>query len=580
MMKDQLSTGSAASTPASWQHHYGPHTAVHAPDADYPTLGAICWAAARRSPEAPAYSCVLPNGSWGTLTYAQLDAASDAFAGYLRGTLGIAAGDVVAIQGPNCLAWPVAFFGAQKAGCITTGVNPLYTAAEMQHQLSDSGARVLVVIDLFGDKVDAVLKATQVRHVVVFSVAEFFSAPKRALVSFVQKHLRRQVPRMRSPAVSMSRALVLGAARRNSLPGGSLHGAPLPKVALYQYTGGTTGTSKGAMVSHEAIIRNIPQVFAMLGDDVGRGGANCLMVLPLYHAFALGTALVGMPVRSNHTVLIPSPRPISNLRPALERFPPQILPAVNTLYKALLAEPWFRASPPTSLSACFGGGGPIHPSVSQAWSDLTGTTIVEMYGLTEGMMLTANAPAARRTGTVGVPLPGIELALLDEAGHPVPVGTSGEVATRGPNVMLGYLGQATESADQLRDGWLRTGDIGVFDKDGFLSIVDRKKDMVLVSGFNVYPTEVEEVLALHPGVREVAVVGVMDANTGEAVKAFISRADPTLTEQAMREHAATQLTNYKRPKHYVFLDELPKSAVGKILRRELREPMSQAASRT
>ena len=559
-------------TPQSiWHHHYTERTQVNANDADYPTLAAMCRAAAQRNPTAPAYSCVLPNGSWATLTYGQLGEASDAFAGYLLGTLGLSAGAVVAIQGPNCLAWPVAFFGSQKAGCITTGINPLYTPTEMRHQLSDSAAKVLVVIDMFGDKVDAVVQSTAVQSVVVFSVAEFFPPLKRAVVGFVQKYVRGQIPTIRTPVVPLKRAIALGRQHIKKIPTTAVRGAPSADVALYQYTGGTTGISKGAMVSHESIIRNIPQVFALLGDAVGRDGATCLMVLPLYHAFAMGTALVGMPVRGNHTVLVPNPRPISNLRVAFQRFSPQILPAVNTLYAALLAEPWFRELPSHELTACFGGGGPIHSSVSDAWLALTGTNIVEMYGLTEGMMLTANAPPARRRGTVGIPLPGIELTLLDEAGNQVATGTPGEVATRGKNVMKGYLGAQDEAASQFVGGWLRTGDIGIFDSDGFLSIVDRKKDMILVSGFNVYPNEIEDVIAQHPLVREVAVIGIPDIQTGEAVKAFVLRNDARLTQDALREHVEKQLTNYKRPKQYTFVDELPKSAVGKILRRSLRE---------
>lgn len=542
-----------------------------------PSMAALLAEATREHAGRPAFSCILPNGAYATLAFQDIGRQSDALAFYLREGLGLAPGDVVAIQSPNCLAYPVAAYAAMKAGLTLTGINPLYTAGEANHQLRDSGARALFVIDLFGDRLDEALSGTDVEHVIRLSVVDFFPAHKRALIHAVMKYARKQIPPMRRPSVALADALRRGAALQRGRSVLELtKDRSLDDVAIFQYTSGTTGRSKGAELTERNLLVNITQQDRYTGPKVREEDVEnptSLLVLPLYHVYALAIGAMNSMRMGAHLVLPPSPRPISNLRPAFEKFEITMLPGINTLFSELLKQDWFVQNPPRSLRWCFSGAAPLSPAVRQKWREVTGVRIFEGYGLTEGTCTVTSSPLDHtdKEGTVGKPLPGTEIRILDDEGNPLPAGQPGEVVIRGPQVMRGYRGRPDATADTIRDGWLHTGDIGILDEDGYLSIVDRKKDMLIVSGFNVYPAEIESVLTGHPGVQEAAVVGVPDERHGEAAWAYVVRRNPDLTSDALAAHCAGALTNYKRPRRFVFVDELPKSPVGKILRRDLRD---------
>lgn len=542
-----------------------------------PSMAEMLKAAAAEHGDKPSYSCVLPNGTSATLSFAEIDRHSDAIAFYLREELGLEPGDVVAIQAPNCLGYPVAAYGVMKAGLTLTGINPLYTIAETRHQLSDSGAKVLFVIDLFGDRVKEAIAGTAVTHVVRLSVADFFPPLRKFLIEAALRHLSRKLPAMSVPAIPLAEAIRLGRRRQKGRDVALLReGLGLERTAIYQYTSGTTGRSKGAEITEFNLLANITQQDHFNGERlraVREERETSLLILPLYHVYALAIGAMHAMRTGTHLVLAPSPRPLVNLKPAFEKFEITMLPGINTLFNELLKQDWFVANPPRSLKLCFSGAAPLSDATRERWEDLTGCRIYEGYGLTEGTCIVTSAPldGTFKPGTVGIPIPGTEIRILDETGQELPPGMPGEVVVRGPQVMRGYLNRPEETGEAIRDGWLHTGDIGIMDEDGFLRIVDRKKDMLIVSGFNVYPAEVEAALSSHPGVQEVAVVGVPDAKTGEAPIAYVVRRDPALDEQDLRRHAEGELTNYKRPRRYVFVDELPKSPVGKILRRELRD---------
>ncbi|RMD87172.1 MAG: long-chain fatty acid--CoA ligase [Alphaproteobacteria bacterium] len=541
-----------------------------------PSLGALMAEACAEYGSQAAFSIVLPNGWSASLDFATVDRLSDDCAWYLRRELGLAPGDVVAIQAPNILSYPIAAYGVFKAGLTLTGLNPLFTPAEARYQLADSGARALFVIDLAGDRLAETLEGTAVEHIVRLSVGDLFPAWRRALIS---ASLRRQgrLGRFTVPSLSLAQALRRG--RRHNRGPAADHLArdrALDDVAMIQYTSGTTGRPKGAEISERNLLVNMTQGEHFTGDTMRRlrgEGATSLLILPLYHIYALIIGTMHATRYGTHVVLIPNPRPLSNLRPAFERFEITVLPGINTLFAELLRQDWFVANPPRSLRLCFSGAAPLAKETRERWQELTGCPIYEGYGLTEGTCVITSSPlhAEAKPGSVGVPIPGTEIRIVDEGGHDLPPGEPGEVIVRGPQVMRGYRGRAAETAETVRDGWLHTGDIGFLDEDGFLTIVDRKKDMLLVSGFNVYPAEIEAVLAAHPGVAEVAVVGAPDDRSGEVPWAYVVRTDPTLDADTLAQHAAAELTNYKRPRRYVFLDALPKSPVGKILRRELRD---------
>jgi long-chain acyl-CoA synthetase len=554
-----------------WLQQYGTAIAAQLAPPTHANLAQMARAAAQRFAGQSAFTCVMPNGMYGSLSYAEVDAMSDAFAKYLRGTLGLAAGDRVAVQLPNGLAYPVALLGIVKAGCVAVNTNPLYTEREMAHQFADSGARAIVIVDLFADKLERILAQTRIEHVVLARVPEFFPALVQPIVQGVMKYWNRAVPAHGLQAVRLPDALAAGRALAGDAQA-YLQGVGQDTLALLQYTGGTTGVAKGAMLTHGNLLWNIEQMLAMSRSHIDEGREVVLTALPLYHIFAFTVNFLTMFRAGARNILVPSPRPIQNLQRAIENYRITWFTGVNTLYNALLNEEWFSAFPPKHIRAAGGGGAAMHQAVVQRWEAVTQAPLVEGYGLTEASPVVCFQPLAgpRRSDTIGIPAPMTDVRLVGDDGQDVALGQPGELILRGPQVMRGYWQRPEESAQVLREGWLYTGDVAVMSADGTFKIVDRKKDLILVSGFNVYPNEVEEALAHHEGVLEAAVIGVPDAKTGEAVRAYVVKRDAGLTAEAVLAHCRGLLTAYKVPASIEFRDELPKTPVGKILRRELR----------
>jgi long-chain acyl-CoA synthetase len=539
----------------------------------HPHLPAMLRDAAAHCPDRLAFTQCMPNGMNGSLRYREVERHSDAFAAWLRGTAGLEAGDRVAIQLPNTLAYPVAAFGVLKAGCVLVNTNPMYTASEMAHQFADSGARVLVIIDMFADRLPDVLPHTGIERVVTVRIDEFFPPVIAGIIRAVQKFWDRALPPVTVEHVTFQDALQAG---RQALDpdalGRYLEGVGHDTLAALQYTGGTTGVSKGAMLSHGNLLVNTQQMLQMVGSHIRPEQEIILTALPLYHIFAFTVNLLGFWQARARSILVPSPRPPGNLKRAFENYGITWITGVNTLFNALLNERWFVEYPPRQLRASVAGGMALHAPVAERWREVTGTPIVEGYGLTESApVLTFNLlEGLAKDGSIGVPVPGTVLRCVGDDGQTLPPGESGEIVARGPQVMLGYWQRPEESEKALAGGWLHTGDIGVMDEDGYFRIVDRKKDMILVSGFNVYPAEVEAIIARVPGIREVGVVGVPDPKTGEAVHAYVVADEPHPPEQEIIRHARQYLAAYKVPRRIEYREELPKSLIGKILRRELR----------
>ncbi len=517
-----------------------------------------------------AFTICLENGLHASLSYADTERQSDAFAAYLSQHLGLQPGDRVAVQMPNCLAYPVAVFGVLKAGLVLVNFNPLYTAREINLQLRDCGARALLLIDLFGDKLADGLRDTAVEHVLLAGITDGFPWWKKTLIRAVLK-LKGRLPAPTAPAETFQAALERGT---RLLAGKAYTAATLNRedLALLQYTGGTTGVAKGAMLTHANLLANLAQTQQIAGPVIRPGEETVLTALPLYHIFAFTFNMMTFFMNGGHNVLCPSPRPPSNLRKAFETFPVSKFSGVNTLFYALCQEPWFRDNPPP-IDLAIAGGTALHASVAEEWKKVVGSSICEGYGLSEtSPVVTVNQPTGRIVpGSIGIPLPATDVRIVDDQGNAVPEGEHGELAVRGPQVFEGYWNRPDETAQALRDGWFLTGDVATMDADGFIRIVDRKKDMIDVSGFNVYPNEVEEVLNAHPDVSEAAVVGVPVDNGGESVRAYIVRRSESLTDAALIEYAREQLTAYKVPREIIFRDELPKTPVGKILRKNLRQ---------
>ena len=537
------------------------------------TFGALLDAAAATHGDKPAMTTILPTGAEATISYTQMKAEAEAFAVYLRGVLKLTAGDTVAVMTANCIGFGVASMGIAKAGCISTNVNPLYTAPELEHQLNDSGAKVLVIIDLFGDKVDEVIKNTGVQQVITLSLLEYFSTVKRALLGFVLKRVKKVIPDMATPHITLKAALAAGKAASGGVDIAEYSAHVLPTdVALFQYTSGTTGRSKGAELTHQSVIANAYQAELMTEDLMSGTGETVLVILPLYHITAFALIFVAGMRTGAHSIMIPSPRPPSNLKAAFEKHKITWFTGINTLYAALLVEPWAKKELFKDVRFCGSGGAAQTTGVAQKWEDMTGIPIRQGYGMTECCgVLTFNPTDDNRLGSVGIPVPGMEVRIVDDAGKDVALGEPGEVIGRGPTVMKGYINRAEATAETIVDGWLHSGDIGVMDADGFIEIVDRKKDMILVSGFNVSPNEIEDTISKMAGVVQVGVVGIPDEKMGEAPAAFIVRADDSVTEESVVEACRAGLTNYKIPKRVQFVDEVPVTLSGKVLRRQLRD---------
>ncbi|MDH4066695.1 MAG: AMP-binding protein, partial [Acidobacteriota bacterium] len=502
-----------------------------------------------------------------------VDRLSDQFAVYLREVGGFAPGDRISILMPNCLAYPVVVFGALKAGVVMVNTNPLYTVPEVAHQAVDSGSVGLITIDVFAEKVAEALPKTPIRTVVVVSIADLLPPLKRLLVRLVQKYVKKMVPPVSFPHITFMRALAAGATRMDAGADPKVYARAMTHdtLAALQYTGGTTGVAKGAMLTHGNLLANIEQCLQAWRPWL-RDEEVILTALPLYHIFAFTANLMLFFVTGGRDVLVPSPRPLTNLRKLFETEPITWFTGVNTLFAGLMHEEWFVQRSSWSLRGSVAGGMALVPAVGDRWEQVTRTPIYQGYGLTETSPVVTLNPFHRvKRASIGVPLPGTDVRIVDDDGRDVPQGEPGELVVRGPQVMPGYWQRPDETARAIRDGWFYTGDVARMDEEGYVFIVDRKKDMILVSGFNVYPNEVEAAIAAHPGVRDCAVVGVPDEDTGEWVVAYVVRKDPGVTAGMIRAFCRQSLTAYKVPKLVIFREELPKSPVGKVLRKDLRD---------
>jgi long-chain acyl-CoA synthetase len=509
------------------------------------------------------------------LSYGDLDRLSLQFGCFLRNKLGLNKGDRVAIMLPNVLQYPVALLGILRAGLTVVNTNPMYTARELKHQLNDSGAAAIIVLENFAKTLEEVIRDTTVKHVITTSVGDMLGFPKSLIVNFVIKHRHKAIPPFNLPgATKFNDALRQGAGQ--TLPATDIGPEDL---AFLQYTGGTTGVSKGAMLTHRNMVANMLQVKHWFGTNVKPGEEIIITALPLYHIFALTcNCLVFLNV-GGLNVLITNPRDMAGFVKEIGKYRFTIITGVNTLFNGLLNTPGFADLDFSSLKLSMGGGMAVQRAVAEKWQQVTRCALFEGYGMTESSpVATVNRPDSKEyTGSIGVPAPSTELSIQDDDGKLMPQGETGEICIRGPQVMKGYWQRPEETAKTITsDGWLRTGDIGKMDERGYFFIVDRKKDMILVSGFNVYPNEIEDVVATHPGVLEVAAVGIPDDKSGEAVKLVIVKKDPNLTIEDIKAHCRAQLTGYKQPKIIEFRADLPKTNVGKILRRELRDPVTTA----
>ena len=512
------------------------------------------------------------------LTYAELDAMSKKLGAWLQGK-GLKKGARVAIMMPNVLQYPVAIAAILRAGYTVVNVNPLYTPRELEHQLNDSGAEAIIILENFATTLEHVLSKTRVKHIVVASMGDLLGLVKGSIVNFVVRNVKKMVPAFSLPnAIPFKQAVAEGAAI-------ALKPVELghDDVAFLQYTGGTTGVSKGATLSHRNVIANVLQSEAWAQPALNREPRieklTIVCALPLYHIFALTSCCLMGTRLGSMNILIPNPRDMPGFIKTLTKFKINMLPAVNTLYNGLLNNAAFATVDFSMLKVCNGGGMAVQKAVADKWFKLTGCPIVEGYGLSETAPVATCNPSDSTTftGTIGLPVPSTDIVILDDNGVVVALGQPGEIAIRGPQVMAGYWNNPAETAKVMTaDGFFKSGDIGVMDERGFIKIVDRKKDMILVSGFNVYPNEIEGVLAMHPGVLECACVGVPDEHSGEAVKLYVVRKDPTLTVDQLMEYCKENFTAYKKPKYIEFRTDLPKTNVGKILRRELRDEKKTA----
>ncbi len=538
---------------------------------EFPSIVSVLTQACERFNHNPAFS-----NMGRVLSYEDVDRLSLRFASYLLNELQLKKGDRVALMMPNILQYPIAIFGVLRAGLTVVNTNPMYTGRELRHQLIDSGAAVIVVMDMFAHTLAEIIGETAVRHVVITGLGDLLGFPKRALVNFTLRHIKKLVPDYLLPgAVNFNDALALGEAR----PVASVDIRP-DDIAFLQYTGGTTGVAKGAMLTHRNLVANMQQSSAWISRDCIPGKEVIITALPLYHIFALTSNCLVFMKFGGLNFLITNPRDMKGFVRAIAGSRLTAITGVNTLFNGLLNTPGFEALDFSTLHLALGGGMAVQRAVAERWKAVTGTTLVEAYGLTETSPACCMNPLnlSNFNGSIGVPIPSTDCCLKDEAGNMLAQGEVGELCARGPQVMAGYWQRPEETAMVIdADGWLHTGDMARMDENGFFFIVDRKKDMILVSGFNVYPNEIEDVLAMMPGVLEVAAVGVPDEHSGEAVKVVIVRKDPTLTAEQVKAFCRENLTGYKHPRIVEFRNELPKSNVGKILRRELRDSGKVAA---
>jgi len=552
-----------------WLKSYPEGVPAEIDNTQYSSVTQLLEESFRNYADRDAYACMDK-----TLTYRDVDTMSQHIGAWLQDK-GLQKGARVAIMLPNVLQYPVAMAGIMRAGYVVVNVNPLYTPRELAHQLNDSGAEAIIVLENFATTVQQVLGQTKVKHVIVGSMGDLLGGLKGMIVNLVVRKVKKMVPAYSLPkAISFKQMLAEGACLKLK-PVKQTH----DDIAFLQYTGGTTGVSKGAVLLHRNVVSNVLQNEAWLQFKPSSEQMVFVGALPLYHIYSLTISCFMSMRMGGLNLLIPNPRDIPGFVKELAKYKVTVFPAVNTLYNALLNNADFAKLDFSSYKICNGGGMAVQKAVADRWLKLTGTPIIEGYGLSEtSPVATANRVDIKEfTGTIGLPIPSTEVQILDDDGNVLPIGATGEIAIRGPQVMAGYWNRPEETAKSMTaDGFFKTGDVGIMDERGYTRIVDRKKDMILVSGFNVYPNEVEGVVAAHPGVLEVACIGVPDKNSGEAVKLFVVRKDPSLTAEALQEFCKNELTAYKKPKYIEFRDELPKTNVGKILRRELRDEKPKA----
>jgi long-chain acyl-CoA synthetase len=553
----------AGSAEPIWFASYPPGIPRSIDPDSYPSLSVMLLNACTRHAALPAFECLGVR-----ITYTEWERLSRAFAAFLIEEAKCRPGDRIAIMLPNLLAYPVAFLGAIRAGLTVVNVNPLYTPRELKEQLEDSGAAAIVIMENFAHKLEAALPETNVSHVVVARLGDFMPTFKRSLLNFANTYVRRAVPAWRFDTFALLHEACGHQPSPNYKDAQPQGAAP----ALLQYTGGTTGVPKGAILTHRNLVANTLQCRAVIAPYLPEEQGSVLTPLPLYHIFSLTANLLAFALMGGLSVLVPDPRDVKGLIRTMRRARVATMTGVNTLFNALLNAPEFAALDFSKLKFAVGGGAAVQSAVATRWREVTGTELVEGYGLTEASpVVCINPVRSPKIGTVGLPVPSTEVAIRDDHGNDLAVGEAGEICVRGPQVMKGYWQRPDESGFVLTPGgWLHTGDIGAFDAEGFLKILDRKKDMVNVSGFKVFPNEVEEVIAQHPGVLEAAVIGVADPHTGQGVKLFVVRRDPALIEADLTKFARERLAAYKVPKVIVFVDSLPKSNVGKIIRRDLK----------
>ncbi len=532
---------------------------------EYQNIQAVLKQSCERFADKPAFSNL---GK--TLTYGELYTLSGEFAAYLQQNTDLQPGDRIAVQLPNLLQYPVVVFGAMRAGLIVVNTNPLYTSREMEHQFNDSGAKALVCLANMAHLAEEVLPKTGIRHVVVTEVGDMLPPVKRLLVNAVIKHVKKMVPAYNLPkAIKFKDAMALGRGKtaREANPASD-------DIAVLQYTGGTTGVAKGAMLTHRNIVANMLQCRALMGSELGNGCETMVAPLPLYHIYAFTFHCMTMMLIGAHNVLITNPRDLSAFIKDLAKHRFTGFVGLNTLFVALCNNEEFRKLDFSSLKATFSGGMALQLAAAERWQQVTGCSICEGFGMTEtSPVVSVNPFGGIQIGTIGIPMPSTLCKVIDDEGNDLPMGATGELCVKGPQVMKGYW-QRQDATDEVlsADGWLKTGDIGIIQDDGYMRIVDRKKDMILVSGFNVYPNELEDVLATLPGVLQCAAIGVPDEKSGEAIKLFVVvKPGESLTKEQVMQHMHDNVTGYKRPKTVEFRESLPTTNVGKILRRELRD---------
>ncbi|MBK7661167.1 MAG: AMP-binding protein [Betaproteobacteria bacterium] len=547
-----------------WLKSYPPGVPADIDASPYGSIRDILEQSVSRFADRPAFHCM-----GRTITFRELDGLSNDFGSWLQASAGLRKGARVAVMLPNLLQYPVVVFGLLRVGLVGVNCNPLYTPRELEHQLNDSGAEAIVILENFAKTLEEVVGRTKVKTVITTRVGDLLGFPKSLVVNFVVKHVKKAVPAFSLPgAIALPDALAAGRGRKPDLP-------PIghEDIAFLQYTGGTTGVSKGAMLTHGNIVSNLLQVSGWVGQGLEEGKETVIGALPLYHIFALTASLTFMKLGAND-VLIPNPRDMKGFVAELAKHPFSVLPGVNTLFNGLMHTPGFDQLDFSHLKVTLGGGMAVQRAVAERWQEITKTPLLEAYGLTEtspGACINPLRVGAPFNGMAGLPLPSTVVTIRDDDGNVLPVGDTGEICIAGPQVMKGYWNRPDETAKVMfPDGAFRTGDIGVMDEAGFVKIVDRKKDMILVSGFNVYPNEVEDVIAMMPGVLEVCAVAAADDKSGETVRVVIVKKDPALTREAVMEHCRKHLTGYKLPRVVEFWKELPKTNVGKVLRREVK----------